>query len=65
MHFKTVLAHLKSKFFSVGQPWWPTFFQIQTLLNSHVRSGSVPDDRCKIVKILIFRSRSQEHFKSK
>ena len=30
MHFKTVLAHLKSKLFSVGQPWWPTFFHIET-----------------------------------
>ena len=30
MHFKTVLAHLKSKTFSVGQPWWPTFFHIET-----------------------------------
>ena len=30
MHFKTVLAHLKSKIFSVGQPWWPTFFHTET-----------------------------------
>ena len=30
IHFKTVLDHLKSKFFSVGQPWWPTFFHIET-----------------------------------
>ena len=30
MHFKTVLAQLKSKIFSVGQPWWPTFFHIET-----------------------------------
>ena len=30
MHFKTVLAHLKSKIFSIGQPWWSTFFHIET-----------------------------------
>ena len=30
MHFKTVLAHLKSTVFSVGQPWWLTFFHIET-----------------------------------
>ena len=30
MHFKTVLAHLKWKIFSVGQPWWPKFFHIET-----------------------------------
>ena len=30
MHFKTVLAHLKSKIFSVGQLWWPTFFHTET-----------------------------------
>ena len=30
MDFKTVLAHLKSKIFSVGLPWWPTFFHIET-----------------------------------
>ena len=33
MHFKTVWAHLKSKTFSVGQPWWPTFFHIETCWN--------------------------------
>ena len=46
-----VLARLKSKIFSVGQPWWLTFFHTSKLLKSHVHSGSAPglniDDQLK------------------
>ena len=42
MYFKSVLAHLKSKVFSVCQPWWPTFFHTTNLLKSHVPSESAP-----------------------
>ena len=40
MHFMGVLAHLKSKLFSVGQPWWLTLFHPSNLLKSHVPSGT-------------------------
>ena len=43
MDFKTVLAHLKSKIFSVSQPWWPTFFTFK-LAEPHIRFGSTPGD---------------------
>ena len=50
MNFKSVLAHLKSKIFSVGQPWWPTFFHTSNLLKSHVPSGSAPDYLIKLLQ---------------
>ena len=61
MHFKSVLAHLKSKIFSVGQSWWLTFFHTSYLLKSHVRSGSVPDiSKWKLIlKPIIYESFSR------
>ena len=43
MYFKSVLAHLDSKLFSVGQPWGLTFLDTSNLLKSHVLSGSAPE----------------------
>ena len=53
IHFKSVLAHLKSKIFSIGQRWWPTFFHTWNVLKSHIRSGSASDFVLKNAELLL------------
>ena len=61
MHFKSVLAHLESNIFFVGQPWWSTFFHTSKLLKSHVRSRSAPGRVWNIYFCLLKDWNYEEH----